>query len=302
MKYVAPSAPLTIGGVLDNWLRLFRASFAACWAIALIAAIAVAMMQLLIIPRLPTPGVPAAQYYLQYFSALGTGKILLGDIAVWLVTLLVYGGLLSQQAALVRGENTFSFADALGKGLQRLPQMVLGVVLTILIIVAVCIPAGIGGIVFLALHRAPLGGLLLAVGIIITVLLAIYVSLRLSLWMAAMFSENRDSAAALKRSWQLVKSHWWRVTGIVFVSGIVIWILSVAGGFVAGVIAGLMGVRGTTPELLIHRIQLIGAVAAVARLLTMPLLTAVWLAIYHDLKLRREGADLAERSEALSGN
>lgn len=301
MKYVAPSAPLTIGGVLDNWLRLFRASFAACWAIALIAAIGIAMMQLMIIPRLPRPGMPLAQYYLQYFSALGTGKVLLSDIAFWLVTLLVYGALLSQQAALVRGENTFSFADALGKGLQRLPQMVLGVVLIVLIIMAVCVPAAIGGIVFLALHRSPPGVLLLAVGITVTVLLAIYVSLRLGLWMAVMFSENRGGAAALKRSWQLVKSHWWRVTGIVFVSGVVIWILSAAGTFVAGVITGFMGIRGTTPELLMRRIQLIGAVGAVARLLTMPLLTAAWLAIYHDLKLRREGADLAERTEALSG-
>jgi hypothetical protein len=302
MKYVAPSAPLTVGGVLDNWLRLFRGSFAACWAIALIAAIAGALVQLSLTPQLPTRGVPAAQYYLQYFSSLSAPRVFLTDIALWLITMTVYGALLSQQAALVRGEDTYSFADALGKGLRRLPQMVLGVVLIALIIAAVCIPAGIAGIVMFALHRSPLGGLLLAVGITITVVLAIYVSLRLNLWMAVMFSENRDGAAALKRSWQLVENHWWRVTGIVFVSGIVIWILSVAVGAIAGVIVGFMSVRGTTPELLLHRIQLIGAVGAVVRLLSMPLLTAVWLAIYYDLKLRREGADLAERTEALSGN
>ena len=183
-----------------------------------------------------------------------------------------------------------------------MPQMVLGFVLIVLIVMAVCVPAAIGGVVMFALHRSPLGMLLLAVGITITGVLAIYLSIRLHLWMAVLFSENRDAAAALKRSWQLVKSHWWRVTGIAFVSGIVIWILSVAVGAIVGVIVGFMSVRGTTPELLIHRIQLIGAVGAVARLLTMPLLTAIWLAIYYDLKLRREGADLAERTEALSGN
>jgi hypothetical protein len=36
-------------------------------------------------------------------------------------------------------------------------------------------------------------------------------------------------------------------------------------------------------------------------LLTIPLLTAVWFAIYQDLILRREGGDLAARAEALSG-
>lgn len=300
MKYVAPSAPLTVGGVLDNWLRLFRASFSACWTIALLAAIAGAVVQLSLTPQLPTRGVPAAQYYLQYFSTLSAPKVFLSDIVLWLISMLVYGALLSQQAALVRGEDTHSFGDALGKGLRRLPQMVLGVVLIALIIVAVCVPAGIGGL--LMWQHSAAGALLLPIGLVISVLLAIYVSLRLNLWMAVMFSENLGGAAALKRSWQLVENHWWRVTGIVFVSGVVIWILSVAVGAIAGVIVGFMSVRGTTPELLLHRIQLIGAVGAVVRLLSMPLLTAVWLAIYYDLKLRREGADLAERTEALSGN
>ena len=302
MKYVAPSAPLTIGGVLDDWLRLFRASFAACWTIALLAAIAGAVVQLSVTPMLPTRGMPAVQYYARIFSALSAPQTFLSDIALWVITLLVYGALLSQQAALIRGEDTVPFADALGKGLRKLPQMVLGFVLILLIIMAICIPAAIGALVMFALHRSLISILLLTIGVIISALLAIYISLRLHLWMAAMFSENRGAAAALKRSWQLVKSHWWRVTGIAFVAGIVIWILSLAVGGIVGVIVGLMGVRGTTPELLIHRIQLIGAVGAVARLLTMPLLTAVWLAIYHDLKLRREGADLAERTEALSGN
>lgn len=290
MKYVAPSAPLTIGGVLDNWLRLFRASFAACWAIALVAAIAGALVQLAVTPRLPTPGVPAVQYYLQYWSVLRAPTTFLSDIALWLITMLVYGGLLSQQAALVRGEDTVSFGDALGKGLRRLPQMLLGFVLVLLVIVALCIPAAIGGIAVFALHRAPLGILLVALGVITTTLLVIYVSLRLQLWMAAMFSENRGGASALERSWRLVKGHWWRVAGIAFVSGIVIWILSLAVGGIIGVIVGFMGVRGTAPGLLIRRVQLIGTVGALARLLTMPLLTAVWLAIYHDLRLRREGS------------
>ncbi len=41
------------------------------------------------------------------------------------------------------------------------------------------------------------------------------------------------------------------------------------------------------------------AIAQLTRIVTLPLLTAIWRAISHDLKLRREGADLAARAQAL---
>jgi hypothetical protein len=98
-----------------------------------------------------------------------------------------------------------------------------------------------------------------------------------------------------------VKGHWWRVTGITFVAGVVMWVVTGAIGAAIGIAVAVLGFHGATPDLMVRRIQLIGTVSQVARLLTMPLLTAVWFAIYQDLKLRREGGDLAARAEALSG-
>jgi hypothetical protein len=302
VKYVAPSTPLTIGGVLDNWIRLFRSSFGSCWAFALLAAIAGAAVQLTMTPRLPTAGTPSLHSYLQYWSSLGGPSTLLTDLVFWFVSLVVYGAVLTQQAALIRGEEPLSFGDAFGKGLRQVPQMLLGFVLLVLIVMAICAPIGIGAAVMIPFHppgSAIFLGVLVAIAVVI---LLIYVTVRLQLWMAAMFSENSGASASLGRSWNLVKGHWWRVTGVGFVAGVVVWVLTMAVGAVVGIVVGIMGVRGTAPDELLRRLQLIGAASQLIRLLTIPLLTAVWFAIYQDLILRREGGDLAARAEALSGN
>lgn len=303
MKYVAPSGPLTIGGVLDNWIRLFRASFGACWALALLAAAAGALVEFTVNPPAPPPqGATALQNYLHYWQALRGPTTFLADIVLLVVSLVVYGAVLSQQTALVRGGEPASFGEALARGLNRVPQMLLGGLLLVLIIAAICIPFGIALAVAIPLLRhSPLVILTAAPIVLAMIIVLIYVSVRLQLWMAVLFSENLGGAASLGRSWDLVKGQWWRMTAIGFVAGVIIWILSFAVGALGGFVVGVTTVHGTTPEALMRRAQLIGAAAQVARLLTMPLLTAVWLAMYQDVKLRREGGDLAARAEALSG-
>lgn len=301
MKYVAPSAPLTIGGVLDDWLRLFRSSLGACWAIALVAAAAGALVQFAITPPAPAPGLSPWQALLRYGSTRTGAAVFLADIGLGLIALLVYAALLTQQAALMRGEASFSLGTALTKGLRRLPQMLLGWVLLVLIVAAIWVPAGIGAAVLIPFWHRP-GALGVALLVVIAFgVVTIYVMVRLQIWIGVMFAENCSGPSSLGRSWDLVKGHWWRVTGLVFVSGVVIGILVWATSAVLGILAVALGLHGTGPDLLVRRIQLVGAVSQVIRLLTMPLLTAAWLAIYHDLMVRSEGGDLAARAEALSG-
>jgi hypothetical protein len=301
MKYVAPSAPLTVGGVLDNWIRLFRSSLADCWAFALLAAAAGAIVQFTSTPPVPTPKLPPFQALLHYWATQGGPRVLLDDIALGLIGLVVYAAILTQQAALIHGEEPFSFGTALAKGLRRLPQMLLGWVLLVLIITAICIPGVIGAVVLIPLRHVPTAILLGALGGLALLGVLIYATVRLQLWLAVMFAESRSGPSSLGRSWDLVKGHWWRVTGIGFVSGVVIGILTWAVSAVIGIAAAALGLHGTGPEPLVRRFQLVAAISQVVRLLTMPLLTAVWFAIYQDLMLRREGGDLAARTEALSG-
>ena len=305
MKYVAPSAPLSIGGVLDDWLRLFRSSFSGCWPLALIAAVAGTAVQLLVVPRPPRPGLSVLQYLEQTGSMVHTPQILLGDIVFWLILLVVYGALLAQQTAVMGARAPLSFGGALNSGLRRLPQMLLAGVLLALILGAVFMPAGVSLGLLIGLRRAGHDSRSLLLGAVFGIaalsLLLIYLSVRLQFWLPAIFVDDCGGAASLGRSWRLVKNHWWRVTAITFVAGVIIWILSVAIGGTAGAVAALLGAHGTGPADMLYRLRLGAAIATIARLVTMPLLTAVWLAIYRDLKLRLEGSDLTARAEALGG-
>ena len=51
--YVQPSAPRDIGGVIDDAIKLYRASFRTCWPIALIASVISAATVLYVVSRFP---------------------------------------------------------------------------------------------------------------------------------------------------------------------------------------------------------------------------------------------------------
>lgn len=307
MSYVAPSSPLSIGGVLDNWIRLFRASYSRCWTLALVAAAATAAVQFAITPVLPLAHETPLQYLQGMFSVARMASLLL--VLSWLITLVVDGALFAQQLAIMRGGTPLSFSRALGTGLRRLPQILLAGVLILMIIAAVCVPIGAGVALLISLHRAGhdprLLLLLISIGLLALWLLLVYLFVRLEFWLPAIFAEDCGGAASLGHSWRLVRGHWWRVTMITFVAVIVISILKIAINLVAAGIGGLFGLQAPAaladPAKLIHRIHIVSAIATAGNIVIVPLFTAMWLSIYHDLKLRRGGADLAARAEALGG-
>lgn len=304
MNYVAPSAPQTIGGVLDNWLRLFRSSFSRCWTLALIAAVAGIVLQAAFAPAPAQPGESMLDY-LRQMGALGQAPRIFGaDIIFWLILLVVNGALLMQQWAVIGGRQPPSFGGSLATSLRRLPGMVLGVVLLVLIVIVVMLPVAIGAGVLIALKKAGHDPLALTAGVslgtLALVAFLIYLSVRLEFWLPALIVEGCGGAASLGHSWRLVKGHWWRVVEITFVAGIVIWIISMAVGGAAGLLAGVLSGHGTTSAEILYRVRFGASIAPISRIVTAPLFTAVWLVLYQDLKLRRQGEDLATRVGALS--
>ena len=327
MTYVAPSAPQSIGGVLDDWLRLFRESFSRCWILALVAAAANAYEQSVLIPHMPPPGLPPLQYFTQLASTYRGPQVFLTDLVFWLILLVVYGGLLLQQLALVHRRAPRSAGAALSASLSRFPQMLLGVVLLLVCVGVLGMIIGVGVVVLLRLYHIVIVALLIGVVTLAIIAAVIYGSVRVQFWLTALIDQDlggpratgrsvfgpaavlgalalidRDLGGprAIGRSWRLTRGHWWRITGILFVAGIVIWVLSIVFGLVAGLVGGMFAVTGGTATLL-HHLRLVVVISSLSRLITLPLLTAVWVAIYHDLMLRHEGSDLAARAEALAG-
>ncbi|HWG60115.1 MAG TPA: glycerophosphoryl diester phosphodiesterase membrane domain-containing protein, partial [Streptosporangiaceae bacterium] len=184
----------------------------------------------------------------------------------------------------------------------RLLRLLLATVLTVL---AVLSPSIVLGLVLwlCSLASAPVG-VYVAVGVP-----GFFAAIAATAWLFTMFSlaapavilEGETPARAMGRSWRLVRRSFWRVFGILLLTAIIV---GVAGGILQlpfAVIAGVLGnaASGRGLGLLATIISVIGGIAAGT--LTRPVAAGVTVLLYVDMRMRKEGLDLALRSATESG-
>ena len=122
---------------------------------------------------------------------------------------------------------------------------------------------------------------------IVTIPVVIWVAIRWSVAIPALFAEGVGPVKALGRSWNLVRDNWWRTLGILITVGIMVSLIQTAlaalFGGAAAVVPGLGGdLRAgvvTTVTTLVD--ALVGAITPIA--ITM---------LYLDLRVLKEGLDL----------
>lgn len=298
--YVAPSAPLSIGGLIDDAIRLFRSSFSRIWVFAVALSATLIAYQLVVALLLPAyrggahAGTHSASWWLEYVVALVLLYLLL-----LATTELFEGGLLARQAAVAGGDGSFSLGRAFATGWRRLPRMLLA---TVLCGLAVGGSAVVGIIIIseagmfavgLELHAAG-RAVLIGTGVAVAVIPATYVIVRLQLWMVGIFADGSTARVSLNDSWRLTRGHWWRAMALLSMMFVLFWVFTMCFTFAAGIIGAATHLRPRTLGLVI----VIGMLAA--RIFLFPLMTALWLSMYRDFKLRRQGDDLAARVGALS--
>ncbi len=129
--------------------------------------------------------------------------------------------------------------------------------------------------------------------------LLIYIVGRWTMYFAAIVLEHQGPIAALRRSWQLTESHWFRAVGILLVAGLIIGILTsvitnaIQFPFAFG--AASRGEIGMAPA----ETALVYGVNVVCQVLFSAIYGAVYALLFNDLRNRREGTDIAERLREL---
>ncbi len=261
--YVRPSAPRAIGGVLDDAISLYRHAYSKVAPLTIAAAIIVALPGFslgLRMVRAQAGGLPAI------FALMRTPGYWLTYALVFLVHLAVYGGLLAALETFIeRGD--VSVGEALGAGASLLPR-----------ILAVSV----------------LFSLMVGVGLVLLIVPGVYLSGIYQLAVVALVVERAGISQSFGISRALIKGYWWRSVSIVTVGFVILFVFSLIAGVVNGVVAGIFGF-GTSVALLSQSIM-----GIVINVFLMPLLPCFLLALYHDLKLRHEGGDLAARVDALA--
>ncbi|HYN57224.1 MAG TPA: glycerophosphoryl diester phosphodiesterase membrane domain-containing protein [Motilibacterales bacterium] len=171
------------------------------------------------------------------------------------------------------------------------PRMLPLVGVTVLIglggtLAVVVLVAAIVALAFAIGEWAILPGLLIGVG---GTAVIVFVYVKLALASPALVMEGVGVFTSLKRSWALVRRSWWRVLGILILSGVITSLLTTVVTVPITLIATL--VSGFS-ESLVPTVLASGVATLVAGIITLPFSAAVTGLLYIDLRMRREALDI----------
>jgi hypothetical protein len=130
---------------------------------------------------------------------------------------------------------------------------------------------------------------------VITIPIVLWVLVRWSLGLAALFAERVNPARALGRSWALVKDQWWRTLGIILV---VLLLTSIVSGVLT---LFLDAVAVIIPSTAVRGVILLTSKTVVSALVS-PITPITVTLLYFDLRVRNEGYDLEQLARQASGS
>jgi hypothetical protein len=189
-----------------------------------------------------------------------------------------------------------TLSDAWREARPRLPQL-LG--LTLLLPVMSAAIMAIGLLPGLLLDSSPADALLTALGGIAALVAIIWLLVRFSLSYSALMLERQGVIASLKRSAKLVQGSWWRIFGVLALTMLLMFIISMIIAVPFTIIAfavdgdGLSGLLSSTaPEFGWAFLIVTGIGAVIAASITYPISSGVSVLLYIDQRIRREALDL----------
>jgi hypothetical protein len=265
--YTAPQSPRSIGGVLDDSIELFKASFRRCWLATLLLCVALVLFSVWMqVALLGTTRSAAGQGMATLLAVYGSPQVWLGYLAIIAVSLLVNLMLSVTVLDISRGRPAGDALGRFGVALRWLPGALAA---TALLLVA-CVT-----------------------GIVLMVIPGIYLIVRWVLWVVAYADERRGPLAALRTSWRLVGGHWWRTALILTVITVVTFVVSMVLVTVLAYVSEVMALDQATRLIASQVMQ------GLLQVLYLPAFTVSLVAIYNDLRLRKEGGDLQARLAGL---
>jgi hypothetical protein len=308
-----PLRPLAVGEILSGALTSIRQNPAAtlglsvilltCYGIAS-AAVSLALRGVLTILHIssgqPLTHAQARHVLFEVFAVVLPS--LLGLFAVGLLVELILTGLLT--VVIGRGVlgRKLSMGEAWQLALPRLPAIIGAIALTALCVVAPWAAVAVLVVILALAHITAAAIVVGALGGIASICLTIWLSVMLSLATPAVVLERQGPAGALVRSWRLVRRSFWRVFGILLLAAIIVFfaslVLQVPFSIVETLAGGSGGIFGLAAARTVAAV-IIGSVGSiVAGAVTRPISAGVTVLLYVDMRMRKEGLDLALQSAA----
>ncbi len=139
-----------------------------------------------------------------------------------------------------------------------------------------------------------LGAVLTFLGFLLFVLPGMYLLIAFSVAAPVVLFEGMKGSGALGRSRRLVQGRWWPVFGTLLLGFI---LAAIVGGVITGILTGVLALGDGSGDFVE---ALVGAVAgSVAAIITTPFQAALIAILFFDLKVRKEGFDVALLAEGM---
>jgi hypothetical protein len=258
-----PNQPQGIGGVLDTAFQLYKSSLGSVWVISLLTAIMSVVPTLFWLSKVDIAAIasdPLAMYTNGSFAWL---MLLSVALSMWGI-----GALMLKQRAFGNDEQ-MSLGEAFQTSAGRLPSLLLTLFLY---------------------------GVAIVVGFILLLVPGFILILSLAMCVTLVLFDRKGPIEALTGSHKLVWGNWWRACAVLTVAFILLFVIFIAVSLAVAVFTPFIGLVGDfVVEMTIQSI-----LNAAINVVVTPFSTAVMIALYWDLKLRKEGGDLAARVNALS--
>lgn len=266
---IQPIQPQGVGGVLDTTFELHKASLGAVWPLCLLLAAFGAPPNIYLMMGGAGPA-SDADAALQMLSAMSDPVYWAINLVTLAATLWVIGALYLKQHA-IGTDREMSTGSALQAAVGRILPMFL---------------------------MSLLFGLALIVGAVLLVVPAFILLVSLMLGSALLMFEDKGPVDSLVGSHKLVWGDWWRTAAILTVGGILVFVIYMAAAMAIGLLMPFVGVDST--DVVMSTLVTTTAISVIVNILVVPFFSAMLIAVYWDLKLRKEGGDLAARVAALN--
>jgi hypothetical protein len=305
---VIPLRPLGVSEILDGAFTAIRRNPRATLGVGAIIMTIYGLLAAAIAPATLTGfasfarlgnGQPASQTQAQLSDI---GHQVLGMVLIYLL-LYIAGQILSGVLTNVIGRSVLgeriTAGEAWRRTLPRLPAMFGATLLWGAVIAGIWVVyAGIGAAITAIGHgTGPVSVVYFVVAGIAAVCLTVWLWTSFMLANQVVVLERAGPVRALRRSWRLVRHSFWRVFGITLLAQLIVGIASVIlqlpFTIPAGVIAAHSG-DSLHPPIAAVVIGTVGTI--VSRTLTGALLAGVSVLLYVDLRMRKEGLDIALRT------
>jgi hypothetical protein len=306
---VVPLRPLALGDLLDGAVQTMRQNprvmLGLSAAVMAVAAVLSTAFILVGLPRMAS-GIETADDRLQaeQVASLLTGGVisfLLPLLVQTLATIVLTGILMVAVSQAVLGRRP-TVGEVWGRARPRLLALIGLSLLSALIVVLVMAVAIVPGVLLLVADRSVGGGVALAGGIVVAIAAAVLIYVRLAFAAPALLLERLGIGAALARSWRLVAGSWWRTFGILAlgaiiaaaINGLVQLPFSLVGNLVGALVgSGDAQSLGDVTSGMQIALVITNVGSVLASTVTAPFTAALTALLYIDLRIRREGLDVA---------